>query len=903
MKCRVLIAVAIAQCFCWVPVLHAAAGINGIVTAAANKAPIAAAKVVLSVAGRELRTATDEGGNFAFAGVEAEAGASLEVTAPGFQPYAREISRIPANSGSLVLRLDLTDVRESITVAGKIIGIESNAPGVTTSLTANELAEFPTNTRNLTKAALFDPHVRQAVGLGGDGNNNSRLSINAGSYRHTSYVVDGIVSYDFIYANGPYQPIALSATQELRVVTNQYSAQNGTSTTGNIRISTKTGSNDFHGEAFTLLKPSGIQAAPPLSPFRVPNERMQWGGLLSGPIVKNKTFFFADYEGVHQQRGSFIQSPRASFFNGVTNEYYGLARLDHTLSDSHSVSLRLNGYHYSNTNANDRVGGFLQPSAGRLERTQSWGGQFADHFLFGGVLNEFRANYASYFPDSAVPLTPSVTIVRPSYSTEGYSTANWVHSKITDLSDMIAIDRGRHSIKLGLEAVRITARDYSSTPFGTYTFAPGPPIPGQNPASYAQTFGTANIRYGSTNLYAYAQDDVKLGARVTGNIGLRYEYQSITNSLHNFGPRAGLAWDVKGDGKTVVRAGGGIFYDHLYLYISRRFFLAGPQSPQVAQTVAFGSSGFPTYPNSLELPPAALNRVVRNLYLPSSNLVNPYSLQFSLGVERQLGRGFTLTADAIHNHTLKQYRVNDINHPAPFIRTAPGQSRSGAAADLTRPYSSWDGLPVRDVGVIENSASSLYDALDFGIRRRLGGRFQLDGHYLVSSSAATSMFYADFNSGVPNEWNNWGSAERGPSDFFQHHRFSGRGTVDMGRGFRLDLTAIVASGLPVNPLTGIDNNGDTYAVDRPLGFGRNSFRGPMQANFDTSVHKAVRLTEKLRLEFRVEVFNLFNRNNPIAVNNVYGEGAVPRATFLAPIAGINNIDPSRQMQFGARLLF
>ena len=177
--------------------------------------------------------------------------------------------------------------------------------------------------------------------------------------------------------------------------------------------------------------------------------------------------------------------------------------------------------------------------------------------------------------------------------------------------------------------------------------------------------------------------------------------------------------------------------------------------------------------------------------------------------------------NGIHNHTLRQYRVDDINHPAPLIRTGPGQSRSGAAADATRPYSTFDGLPVRDIGVIENSASSIYDALDFGIRRRLGARFQLEGNYVVSSSASTSMFYADFNSGIPNEWNNWGSAERAPSDFFQHHRFSGHGTVDLGMGFRMDLVAIVASGLPVNPLTGTDNNGDSYSSDRPVGFGRN----------------------------------------------------------------------------------
>ncbi len=889
---------------CWLAsVPLRAAGIEGIVTAASRSVPIADARVVLHFGGREVRAITDDRGAFRIALADSDPNPSLEVTAEGFQPYVRSMSEIPADAGRLNIQLDFLNVHESIVVSGKIANLESNAPGVSQSVASADLAGLPTNTRNLTKFALLDPHVRQVVGLGGDGNNNSRLSIDGGSFRHTSYLLDGVINYDWIYANGPYQSVPVSATEELRVLTNQYSSQYGTSTTGSVKVTTKAGTNDFHGEIFTLLRPSGIQAAPPLAPFHVPNEREQWGALLSGPLRKNKTLFLADYEGVRQLRGSFIQSPSPSFSTGDTNEHYGLARIDHVVSDNHTVLLRLNGYHYSNTNANDRVGGFNQPSTGRVERTQSWGGQLADRWVFGSTLNEFRANYTSYFPDSAFPLSESTGINRPSYSTEGYSTSSWVHAQITDLSDTVAFSRGRHNFRVGLEAVRVTARDYSDTPFGTYTFAPGPPTAGQNPISYSQTFGVANITYGETHVAAFAQDDMKISNRVSANLGLRYEYQSVTNAPHNFAPRAGLAWNVRGDGKTMVRAGAGIFYDQLYLYIHRRFFLAGPDSPQVAESVAFGSPGFPAYPNSLTLPPVAVQSISRNLYLPAPNLRNPYSLQFSLGVEQELGNRFVLTVEGIHNHTLKQYRVNDINHPAPFVRSGPGQTRGGSVADKTRPYTTLFGLPVRDVAVIENSASSLYDALDIGVRRALGTRFQLQAHYVVSSSAATSMFYADANSGVPNEWDNWGSAERGPSDTFQHHRFVASGWADLGWGVRFGLIATLASGLPVNPLTGTDNNGDTYSSDRPVGFGRNSFRAPMQASFDASLGKTLVVAEKLRVEARAEFFNLFNHNNYITVNSIYGEGPGPRATFLAPIAGVNNVDPSRQMQFGLRLLF
>jgi hypothetical protein len=111
------------------------------------------------------------------------------------------------------------------------------------------------------------------------------------------------------------------------------------------------------------------------------------------------------------------------------------------------------------------------------------------------------------------------------------------------------------------------------------------------------------------------------------------------------------------------------------------------------------------------------------------------------------------------------------------------------------------------------------------------------------------------------------------------------------------------SGLPVNPLTGPDDNGDGYRSDRPVGLARNSFRTPAQATFDLSLARRFTLREGLRLELRGEVFNLLNHTNYVRVNNVYGNTATPDAKFLAPLAGVQNSDPARQFQFGARLVF
>jgi hypothetical protein len=120
---------------------------------------------------------------------------------------------------------------------------------------------------------------------------------------------------------------------------------------------------------------------------------------------------------------------------------------------------------------------------------------------------------------------------------------------------------------------------------------------------------------------------------------------------------------------------------------------------------------------------------------------------------------------------------------------------------------------------------------------------------------------------------------------------------------QFSVVATLASGRPVNPITGRDNNGDRYTVDRPVGFDRNSFRSPAQVSFDVAGAKRFRLAGSLQAEGRIEVFNLLNRENYIKVNNIYGEGPAPVATFLAPVAGITNTDPARQIQFLFRIIF
>jgi hypothetical protein len=887
-----------------------AADLHGTVAASTNGTPIIHAQVVLhGPHGLQLTTSTDSEGNYSFTGLEATVHYSVDVDAQGFNSFTQDIT-LSSPSQQFDILLDLITHHESVMVreSGGVLTLQSSAPDVSQIITPAQIAALPSASRNVTKYALLDPHVRQTQGSASDGNNGNRLSFNAESHRYTGYILDGVINYDWTYSNGPYQLVPASAVSDVSVITNQYAAEYGTSTTGVVKVETKSGTRQLSGEVFVYLLPSGIQANAPVATFHVPNQRWEWGVLLGGPLVKDKTFFFVDYEGINQQRGSFIQSPTPMVYVGEGHEAYGLARIDHNLTDSHALALRLNIYHYRNTNANDRVGGFNQISFGRMERSASTGGQVSDRLVIGSnLVNYFRVNYNSYSPDNNGPggiYIPSVGISRASYSISGFSQNNWDRSRLLDLSDNVAWNHGRHNFKFGAEVVRVKVTDFLTNQYGTYTFNAGPPVVGEHPASFQQIFGTAFLRFGDTIWQAYFQDDFKISSRLSANVGLRYEYQATTDSVHRLGPRVGLAWDVRGNGKTRVTLGAGMFYASDTYNELRRALRSNEKGPLFTYTIPWGVAGFPTFPNSLTAPPTSVQAARADIVVRPPNYLNPYSMQASVGVERDLGGKFALIAHGIWSHTVHQLRDYDLNHPAPFIRTAPGQTRSATAADATRPYTTYKGASVRDIVTFTNDNSTVYGALDVGIRRLFGARLQTEAHYVWAYQSS----YGDIDDWKPNEWNNLGSAEKGPGNYYQRHRAVGNLVVELPYGFRFSQIMTVASGLPFTPLTGVDNNGDSYRLDRPIGYKRNSLRTPRQFAWDMALGKQFKVTERFGIEARGEFFNIINHNNPACsasqcgVNVTYGNAAAPVATFETPVAGIANIDPSRRIQFALRFL-
>ena len=650
------------------------------------------------------------------------------------------------------------------------------------------------------------------------------------------------------------------------------------------------------------MRPSGIQAAPPVSIFRVPNQRQVWGGAAGGPLSRT-VHVFANLEGNQQTRSAYIQSPQPSFYPGHQHQWFGLLNVDKQWSTRQSLYLRLNGDSTTSDNANDAVAGFNQPSAARRDSGQNAGFQVTHRWIPGATYtNESRLAVSKNVPLSFYALHPQTQIVRPSYSTEGLSDYSDTRVLTWQASEIFAWNRDGHAVRLGADFIRNKVRDFSVSPFGSYRMPAGPPMPGETPLQYTQTFGAAPVRYGDTLTSWFVHDDWKSRRNLTLNLGLRYDYQSTTHDSNNLAPRLGFAWNPRGNGRTVVRGGAGIFYDQIFLQVVRGELQQGPGSLQATYTIPFGTSSFPTFPESLISPPSGTGDR-RDLAIYSNHRLNPYTGQFTMGFQEVLGEDWTLSVNASYSVSQKQLRVLDLNAPSPFFRTAPGQRRNAAVADASRPYLTYAAIPVRAVGLFENTGTTRYAAFDVQIAKRFTRRFQAMAHYLNSYSSVTNVFFTGGpNTGIPSDWGNPGSAERGPTDFYQRHRIAAQGFAELPFNFQVSAFVIAGSGLPVNPLTGVDNNGDSNVVDRPVGMGRNSFRAPFQSTLDISVLRRF-VFRQYKLELRVEMTNLLNRSNFLRVNGIYGDGAGPVATFLQPIAGLTNTDPGREVQSALRLTF
>lgn len=891
---------------------------------------------------------SDQTGHYVFAALPLTGRYEVSVQANGFAAQAKSGLTFSANSEAVVnFNLNPGNVQESIQVTAETPIVETAQTQLSHTVSEHSLENLPDNGRN-----FFD-FVALTPGAVVTGSGSGNVTLNGQGIRELTILADGIPNQlreirtlggDLAGANGTF---SLDVVQEVQVITNDFSAEFGRSMSGIVNSITKTGTNNFHGDAFFYDRPGSIDAGNPLTKANPDLQRQQWGGTFGGPIIKDRTHFLGNYEQTHQTQKangitSILEPNPGRPLDVPFTELKLFGKVDHQINSNNRIDFR---YSLVRSHAdNQGIGGLStsQRADSAVDHTQNIETS-ATSLLTPRLVNEARFAftkdlYLDYQNIVGPALPPDFSKTGPAINRSGVGNLGPDPSIPQDLNekgytwqDKLSQTLGKHNIKYGGEVSYYNRFVTFYNNFtGTYNFAAGTPTtfdpnnPKTFPTTYTQAFGISGLNYKEALYGAFIQDDWHISRGLTLNAGLRYDYESLMHDKNNFAPRLGLAWDPWKNGKTVVRASYGIFFATIESSLVNRESNNGPGGI-VTISLTPGDPLFPTYPNRLTSLPANANIIKSDVFIPivrglstkdfplsvgdqfGGVRVNPYAEQANFGIQHALRNDLTISVDYTNTHGLKLLTTQDLNLP-PYFPVYPGHTRTQAQADAQRPY----GVPSRVPGplgiqfggyrrlLLQGSGDqSFYNAGTVRITKRFSHRFTIDGFYTFSKAISDSDNFRE-NTSFHVDPTNY-RLDRGLSDQDRRNNFSANGLYQLPLGIQVGSIIHALSGFRYTGIVGSDAMGiATTRPERPGALGRNTFAGPPTFTMDANLSKSFKIGEHQKIDARFEMFNVTNHFNVTTINNVIGlDLSNPVSTFGRPTATA----AGRQFQFATRYSF
>ncbi len=889
---------------------------------------------------------------------------TVSVSKDGFGTEERkDIALRSGETATLRVTLLAGSQQAEVTVYGTTEGVHSN-PQIGLPLNSPQIDETPILGRKATTLPLLNSAFRQGKGTGDLFVNATYFITGVGSRRATTFTLDGANNDEGWGRQTAIATVPLGAIQEITILSNAFSSEYGWTSGPALNLVTKSGTNGFHGEGLVLIRPGGNWQAKTFStkgfcpssvpscvtpstlqainPVDIPDQLSQISGSIGGPLVKDKTFFFATADYTRQNRTTFLSSTLPAFLlpadghldvTGHYRQFLFDGRVDHKLTSRQTLMVRFNVDRFSDDNPQDAVGGTNAPSVARRYSRRSWTAQ-VNHttVVRANLLNEARFTYLHGDPVTlweAQTLSTTYTRGGAVPFTIGQSRASDIFSHQLQFSDTLSWSLGKHYLRFGGSVIHHTSGGTGSEPgtaiLGTFTFrntttAPFGQLTLADVQNYTQPidFGINSYRLPQWLITGFVQDSIHLLSDLTVDAGLRYDRQTLTDATKNFAPRIGFGWHPGGDARTAIRGGYGMYYTQIRSNAVAGSLVNGLDG-LTTYTAISGQTGFPTClicvpvnvdprtvpANQLPARDITIRPGRRAFYesqfarfglnfdlLPNypDKLVNPRSQVISIGAEREVIKGFFVGGDYVHQHLSGIDRTVDLNAPSPFDRTAPGQVRSVTAANTTRPILPVNG-GVRQVNVLMNLGVADYDGLQTQFSYRGNRKMYAAISYTLSEATNTSE--PDGNGINPNESNiaRLGEVERGPSVVDQRHRAVITFTYRLPYNFTAGTLTQLASARPFSATTGIDNNGDGANNDRPVVDGRviskSAFRGTPTSDVAIFIENRIKLSERTAILLRLEGFNLFNHGNFLGRGvTTYGDAATPAATFGQFVGGV-----------------
>jgi hypothetical protein len=956
-----------------------------------NGAAVPGAKisVVNNATGAVREVVSGNDGNATIPALSLTGTYTVNVSKDGFgNDEQKDISLRSGEIAALKVQLSVGSQKNEVTIYGTTEGVRADSQ-IGKRLDNSTIDETPILGRKVTTLPLLNSAFRQAKGTGDLFVNATYFVTGVGGRRSTTVLLDGANNDEGWGRQTAIATLPLGAVQEVNVLSNAFSAEYGWTSGPALNFVTKSGTNSFHGEGLAMFRPGSWQAKTfstknfcpesvptcvtpstlqAINAVNIPDELQQYSGAIGGPIIKDKTFFFVDSDYTRQNRTAIISNTLPSFllpadgnlnYVGHYRQFLFDGRLDHKLTDNQNLMFRFNVDQFYDDNPQDAVGGTNAPSVARKYSRKSWTTQVNyTTVINANLLNEARVSYLNGDPVTkweAKNLTTTYTRAGNVPFTIGQSRQSDIYSRQTQISDTLSWTLGKNYLRFGGSIIFHKSGGTGNEPglatLGTFTFrntttAPFDQLTIADVQNYTQPIDFGINHYDlSQRLYtAFVQDSIRVRPDLTIDLGLRYDYQTLTDAKNNFAPRIGFGWNPGGDSRTAIRGGYGMYYTQIRSNAVAAYLVSGLDG-LTTYTAVSGQTGFPTcltcVPVNVDPKTVAASQLparditikagLRSFYqaqftryglnfnlLPNypDKLRNPRSQVISLGAEHEFVKGLFFGADYVFQKLTGIDRTVDLNAPSIFERTAPGQTRTVAAANATRPILPVNG-GIRQVNVLMNLGIAEYDGLQTQLTYRGNSRMFVSFGYTLSKTTNTSE--PDGNGIGPNQSiiTRLGAEERGPSLLDQRHRavayFSYRFPLDITLG----TLSQFASARPFNATTGIDNNGDGINNDRPFVNGgvipKSAFRGSGTQDVSIFAEKRFKFAERAGLTLRLEGFNIFNHANLLGrAQTIYGDAATPSTTFgqfaavgtsTNAIPAFANIDPSRMFQLQLRLNF
>jgi hypothetical protein len=697
--------------------------------------------------------------------------------------------------------------------------------------------------------------------------------------------------------------VSASAIKEIRINQDPYSAQYYWPGRGQMEIITKSTADHYHGQFNFLYRNSALNAQNALAPEKPFEQRQNYEGHVTGPIPHlPKTSFLGSFNRVLYDQDSVISASIEPTTDNPSGAYYAnvytpardtefSARIAHQYREGVSGYVQ---YSYQDSTAqNQGVGGQSLAAAGYNNQYRE--DDFVAHLdqaISAVMLNQVSiVGERDANRNSNVAEAPQISVSGDFLS--GSAQADSLGTEYNArFYDMLTWTRGRNIIKLGAGTPHIDRRAYddNTNSLGSYTFGPTLAADGVTvlqtalenyaanlPSEFTENTGQVHFVYHQQEMGAFIQDQFKVNDRFQITPGLRYDWQNFLATRRlGFSPRVSFAWLLSEQSKTVVRGGGGIYYDRFgsgpLLDLARYGDAARRALVLSLDPATLPATGCVPITNCLTLAaqPPSLAQLEPNAKIP-------YQIQYGLSIERQLGEKATGVVSVYSARGIDAFRSVDINAPTPesgyTVRPNPDYGR----IRQMQPEGFWQG-----------------DGMDVSYRGRLDKYFTGFGRYTWSHYDANTGGIGWFpqNQYDPNdEWSrtSWDRRNR----LGMYAMFNPESVLNLSAGI------FANSGTPWTVTTGTDLYGDGLFNTRPDGVARNTETTPSYVDLDLRWGHDFAITpnkdeEAPRVGFSAGAFNLLNHPNPTGIDTVETSSEFGEVTSVAP---------PRRIQLGMRFQF